>query len=191
MQHFNPQMYGPVVAALLTNAKLNELGPGTPELSMRAPLAALKPKTVVEPRPLVNREMALASIAGLWLRHDFLDDSHRISQDLDNPSGSYWHAIMHRREGDFSNSKYWFHRVGDHSIFRPLQIAAHCLAGQDGARPAARFLVEQSQWDPLGFVDLCENALHDSHPVHRLCMKIQQCEWELLFDDCYREAIDD
>ena len=66
--------------------------------------------------------MALACMAGLWLRHDFLDESHRISQDLENPSGSYWHGIMHRRELDFSNAKYWFRRVGMHRVFEPLWV---------------------------------------------------------------------
>src|SRR5208282_3154263 len=46
-----------------------------------------------------------AMLAGLWLWHDGLDESHRISQGLSSPAGSFWHAIMHRREGDFSNSK--------------------------------------------------------------------------------------
>src|SRR4051794_32254466 len=45
-------------------------------------------------------------VAGLWLWHDWLDESHRISQRVETADGSYWHAIMHRREGDFSNSKY-------------------------------------------------------------------------------------
>src|SRR5688572_13247850 len=53
-------------------------------------------------------------LAGLWLYVDDLDRSHRISQDLDNQTGSMWHAIMHRREGDFANSLYWLRRAGDH-----------------------------------------------------------------------------
>ncbi|MBL7650005.1 MAG: hypothetical protein JNK74_27850 [Candidatus Hydrogenedentes bacterium] len=52
--------------------------------------------------------------AGLWLYVDELDRSHTISQELKNATGSYWHGIMHRREGDFSNSHYWFHKTGKH-----------------------------------------------------------------------------
>ena len=43
--------------------------------------------------PVVNREYAEALLAGLWLWHDWLDESHRISQAIDTPTGS-WHAIL-------------------------------------------------------------------------------------------------
>jgi len=52
--------------------------------------------------------------AGLWLYVDELGRSHRVSQSIDDTTGSFWHGIMHRREGDFSNSHYWFRKVGDH-----------------------------------------------------------------------------
>src|SRR5690348_16418541 len=51
-----------------------------------------------------SEDDAKAMLAGLWLWHDWLDESHRISQSLSSATGSFWHAIMHRREGDFSNS---------------------------------------------------------------------------------------
>ncbi|MGB1126733.1 MAG: hypothetical protein ACPG4Q_16145, partial [Phycisphaeraceae bacterium] len=38
--------------------------------------------------------------AGLWLYVDELDRSHEYSQSIHTPTGSFWHAIMHRREGD-------------------------------------------------------------------------------------------
>lgn len=58
--------------------------------------------------------------AALWLLAGDLDRSHQISQSIETPSGSYWHGIMHRREGDFSNSKYWFRRAGNHPTYRVL-----------------------------------------------------------------------
>src|SRR5688500_4990238 len=89
---------------LLAEERLNDLGPGSPNLGMQAQLHQVQ-------RELPTGDFASACMAGLWLYHDFLDESHAISQDLHTVEGSYWHAIMHRREPDAWNSKYWFRRV--------------------------------------------------------------------------------
>jgi hypothetical protein len=187
---FDPSSYGPPVRKLLENARCNELGPGRPHSSRREALEALGAESLVEPQRLRNREMALACVAGLWLRHDFLDESHRISQDIPGPTGSYWHGIMHRREPDFGNAKYWFRRVARHPIFAELAIEAGRFAGAagDGVGPEAAYLSEQADWDALRFVDLCQAAIDGRPSLRTLCMEIQQREWELLFDYCYRQA---
>ena len=68
----------------------------------------------------------LKSAALLW--HDHLDESHTISQSLESPEGSWLHGIMHRREPDYGNAKYWFRRVGQHEAFAPLaeRVAICC-----------------------------------------------------------------
>src|SRR5277367_1162697 len=48
--------------------------------------------------PIRRPDNAKAMLAGLWLWHDWLDQSHEISQSLHSATGSFWHAIMHRRE---------------------------------------------------------------------------------------------
>ncbi len=88
--------------------------------------------------------------------------------------------------GHFGNSKYWFRRVGTHPVFEPLHVAAVELA--EDAPPAAAFLRTQRAWDAFAFIDLCEAALRGRADTELLCRRIQQCEWELLFDFCYREA---
>ena len=132
--------------------------------------------------------MAKACLSALWLYHDFLDESHAISQRIDTATGSYWHAIMHRREGDHSNAKHWFRRVGDHATFDSLQKAAVELAA---ASPAGEtvFSPTQSVWDPIRFVDLCQSVTSSRSAEETLCRRIQAREWELLFDFCYRQAI--
>ena len=188
MHKFNPRGYGPVVAAMLEGAKLNELGPGSAEASLRPALADLTPQSVVAPNKPVDKAMAAACLAALWLRHDFLDESHRISQNIENPSGSYWHGIMHRREGDFENAKYWLRRVGEHAIFDPLRASARELVQKAKARTEADCLLTANRWDPIRFVDLCRAAVATSSPLATLCKKIQEVEWELLFDHCYQQA---
>lgn len=178
--------YAPAVANLLADAPCNDLGPGRPLADRRAALAALSAESL---GAVADREMAAACLAGLWLRFDFLDESHRISQGIHSPTGSYWHGIMHRREPDYSNAKYWFHRVGRHPVFDTLVDDARRLVGSD-VPPEAAFLGEQASWDPFAFVDLCQSASGGPEPLRALCAAVGQREWELLFDYCYCRAVE-
>jgi hypothetical protein len=187
---FDPQAYGPFIAPILSEKRLNALGPGNPTEPAPANLSvmATELEQAFAPHPVRDRDMANGCLAGLLLYHDYLDESHRISQEIETQTGSYWHGLMHRREPDFSNAKYWFRRVGSHPIFAPLRAAAADLAGRVELQPSAKFLVTQSAWDPFAFIDLCESCLAGKSPHTLLCQQIQQREWELLFDFCYRQA---
>lgn len=66
--------------------------------------------------PAIAQRPELAS--ALWLYVDDLDRSHTISQGIEDTTGSYWHGIMHRREGDFSNSHYWMRRAARHPLLQ-------------------------------------------------------------------------
>lgn len=185
---FDPRSYGPAAAGLLIDAPLNELGPGCPQEPAKPALQAMKPESLFSGGTLHDRQMALACMAALWLRYDYLDQSHAISQSLDAPEGEYWHGILHRREPDYGNARYWMRRAGRHAIHEPLLTGARELAAEARA-PAADFLLTQTTWDPGRFVGLCEEALDDSPPLHTLVKKIQRLEWELLFDCCHRLAM--
>jgi len=163
------------------------LGPGNPNRAVRAQLEALAGDAAFAPEKITDREMAQACRAGLWLYHDFLDESHHISQDLDTPTGNYWHALLHRREPDFSNSKYWFRRVRTQPVFEALRIETARLATEGPTE--AGFLARQARWDPFAFVDLCEASYDAKATCHELCLQVQRVEWELLFDHCYRRAV--
>lgn len=123
-------------------------------------------------------EAARAALAGLWLYHDFESESHAISQDLNTPEGSYWHAILHRREPDAGNAKYWFHRVGRHTIFPRLAEEAATIEGVQSGRG----------WDPFAFVDRCERHRGSGDANERILEHIQLAEWRLLFDWCRQLA---
>ena len=58
--------------------------------------------------------------AGLWLRCGFWPQAHEVAQDLPTPTGSYWHAILHREEPDEFNARYWFGRIGSHPVLRQM-----------------------------------------------------------------------
>lgn len=86
---------------------------------------------VLAQKPIAARP---ALQAGLWLYVDELDRSHTISQGMDNPTGCYWHGIMHRREGDFSNAHYWFNRTGSHPAMASLNgYDGHAFVDEAGA----------------------------------------------------------
>src|SRR5262245_45894685 len=113
---FTPTEYGPAFAALLSPPRLAPLGPGTPNRAVHTQLAGLTLAKAFVGHTIADEDMAKACLAGIWLHHDFLDESHAISQEIRTATGSYWHAIMHRREPDAENSKYWWRRVGDHPV---------------------------------------------------------------------------
>ena len=185
---FDPASYGDTIARLFSAERLPELGPGRPDAAQRARLAELSPETLFAPACVHDRSMAECCLAGLWLHFDFLDESHQRSQEIETREGSYWHAIMHRREPDYANSKYWFRRVGKHPIGEPLAHEAGKLA-RESSVAAPTWLTRADAWDAFGFVDLCEQHAHLDSPCHRLCQEIQLAEWKLLFDYCAARAI--
>jgi hypothetical protein len=173
-------VYGPVIAELLREERVAPLGPGTPNAAARSLLQGLSVERAFAHARVSDRQMAECCLAGLWLYHDYIDESHKISQDIDTPSGSYWHGILHRREPDPSNAAYWFRRVGRHPVFAPLAEAAQALAGSEVKVP--------SPWDAFWFIDFCEARRTGKEPGEKIARDIQMQEWELLFDYCYREA---
>lgn len=184
---FHPDDYGTTVAELLAEDRLFDLGPGSPNEAIKPKLDRLQAAHLFD-QHVRNRDFANACMAGLWLYHDFLDQSHTISQAIYNSTGSYWHGIMHRREPDYGNSKYWFRRVGDHPIFAELCREAASLCSGSRAPSAAR-LASLDHWDPFAFVDLCQSANGRGDEAELLCRQIQLREWELLFDFSYQQAV--
>jgi hypothetical protein len=125
-------------------------------ISEPADPARLELAAKVVQNPVIQANPTLC--AGVWLYVDALDRSHTISQGVKDATGSFWHGIMHRREGDFSNSHYWFHRTGDH--------------------PA---MADIAGYDPHAFIDQVEDR-SEAHPPALVAM--QRREWQTLFEWC-------
>jgi hypothetical protein len=56
-------------------------------------------------------EVAPALVA-LW--HDAKGDwdkAHAVAQDVDDATGAWVHAYLHRKEGDAGNAAYWYRRA--------------------------------------------------------------------------------
>jgi hypothetical protein len=150
-------------------------------------LSTLRPEQLLG-TPVRSPDDAGALVAGLWLYHDWLDESHAISQDLHSPTGSLWHAIMHRREGDFSNSKYWYARCRHHPAYAAIaSLGAAALRGSHQFPTLDRLV--RDEWDPDGFVDVV-SAVHDKpkDPMYAAAVELQRAEWRGLFEHCARAA---
>jgi hypothetical protein len=145
------------------------------EAELNAKLAALFRETKFSP---VQQEL-IRSLLLLW--HDHLDASHNISQGIENADGSFVHAIMHRREPDYWNAKYWWRRVGAHPAFGEIARRVGELLGQRGAGELAKQLLPGGKWDACVFVDACETAAGAAERG-ALLREVQRIETEVLLE---------
>ncbi len=180
--------YPAPVTDLIESASLCELGPGATDETSRAALRKLTVDSAFAGLHVVDHQMAQCCISGLWLLHNFLDQSHTISQDIPSASGSYWHGIMHRREPDYPNAKYWFRRTGDHAVFDKLGPLAGTLASEADVDATGKFLDGNGDWDAFGFIDFVESVAGNNDGHEKLARDIAHAEWRLLFDHCFNAA---
>jgi hypothetical protein len=142
--------------------------------------------------PVKSPGAAAAMLGGFWLWHDGLEECHQIVQK--SPAGdlgatySFWHAIMHRREGDFSNSKYWYAKAGRHPIIQSLAGHAGPLINRAPADKSLLRLIVNG-WSPDAFVDFVESVGADEADVrYPIAVQLQQLEWRVLFEHCAQSA---
>lgn len=104
------------------------------------------PATValVESLDLSPTERALA-----WLYVDDLERAHQICQSMDDATGAALHAIVHRREGDFSNALYWWRRAGGHPALVGQDPVGLVKAVQDGDRSPQAVERQREEWAAL------------------------------------------
>lgn len=153
----------PLFDALPVNTAMSKLVVDQP---VTGPAHDLVAKIVKDP---VMRDLPQL-VAGLWLYVDDLGASHTVSQSLETPTGSFWHGIMHRREGDFSNAKYWFRQVGTHPVLREISLGGgSAAAGTD-----------IGSYDPFDFVDEVAAAQQAGNRPHEL-VDLQRIEWVQIF----------
>lgn len=141
---------------------------------------------------------AMAVKAGLHLMNESLDKSHSLSQEIHNPTGSYWHGIMHRMEGDYSNAKYWFRQAGAHSIHETLLGAAGevCKAydlstlGSESLKTKLEAILSAPSWNAYLFTDLVEQQVTvvQDDTAEELLTELQWLEIKLLVQYSYQQS---
>lgn len=158
MPHFTLQGLGPIVqrhfsvelAGLIEQAAMPSLVSGPSDPGLTKWLRDADNRRTLSPK----------SLAAIWLVAGDLDASHTISQSIDDADGSFWHGIMHRREGDYGNAKYWFRRIGKHPVLDRL------AQGPYGA--------------PYAFVDAVQRSVNRKELGGELAA-LQWDEWQSLF----------
>ncbi len=138
-----------------------------PDEALKCEVEALAHDAFNPAKPAKDQSALALFRGGLWFAVDELDAAHSIFQDDHSPEGSYWHGMLHRREGDFPNAKYWLQRAG--------------------RIPALKAVPE---FDPVRFVSLCEKASRLSPKEDSVeLLEMQRMEWELLLAAAHARAV--
>lgn len=106
--------------------------------------------------------------AALFLWNDDFEQAHGYAQSAHNPEGSYWHAILHRREPDYSNAHYWYSHVGSHPVFHKMAKL-------------------HPDWKPDQFILQCQKKKLPGDEVKLLEKQVE--EFELLFEHTFQQAV--
>lgn len=168
-----------VIVELLTSCGLALLGPDLRPGVLPAP--ALNERLTIlfkEQATPPSAQSAVRALMLLW--HDHLDAAHTLAQRIENADGSLVHALMHRREPDYWNSKYWWRRVGEHPCFPALAKRVGAWLKEKGEDELAAKLMPSRKWDASAFVDACEAAAGlKPDSAHALALReIQRIEFE-------------
>lgn len=183
-------------------------------LQQRSELQLLSPKQVWDAD--IDKELAridwkdrstdpaiIALMAGLYLWNDNLYTSHSYCQQIeDDPTGAYWHAIMHRMEPDYPNSKYWFRRAGNHPVKQELSIEAAQYLQQHApleSLPAGAFQTvlkrfrDEQDWNSADFVDIVQAQEYGqgTSQTKEILQHLQRIEIQLLFAYTYQQAFNE
>ena len=131
-----------------------------------------------------DAQMSELCRAGFLMFNDDLARAHDIVQTIGSPTGSFWHAIMHRREGDFDNANYWWNRAGEHPVFDEIfDLVLHRV-------PDFGFLDElraAGHWLPREFNEWCRRSAENGESDAAL-REVQRLEMKVLLEWCASQA---
>jgi len=116
---------------------------------------------------------------GLLYALDDLAGCHEFFQNTASELVGYWHGMMHRREADFDNARYWFRRAGVMPFFHTL----HSCSAEFSTDMA-----KQRLWDPYLFTSECEQHRFGADSEEENLSRQQRAEFDVVFDYTWRQA---
>ncbi len=116
---------------------------------------------------------------GVLYALDALEESHAVFQAAHGDLGAYWHGMVHRREGDFDNARYWFRQAGVLPCFSRMH--------RDAA-PYSPDMAKQLNWDPYLYTGQCEQERFGAEGLDRELRELQRVEFLTLLDYCLQES---
>lgn len=158
-----------------------QLGPGPrPGVLERREIESRLDRFVADHELPADAALRLRATALLY--HDQHDPAHDLVQDLSDGDGALIHAMLHRREPDYWNAKYWFRRVEGHPVYLSLGRRISATPDAPESPSLVRELTLPGSFDPFAFVDLCEREQRspDDAPAVRWLRGVQQAEFEEL-----------
>ena len=173
---------------ILVSQAMGELVNPTPKPELGRKVRAL---AVTIDGELPTGPMRQCLHAGLWILADELDKAHQICQGVANNYGSAWHAVVHRRDGDFENSKYWWRQAQG---IKWEGIGERLAGGREDTVARGQVIGEcmaAGRYDPAKFVDRVHHARDGGAGAQDTALvAIQRAEWMVLFEECWRMAAD-
>ena len=172
--------YSPFIDRVLRQPDLlDKLVPPEPFRGERDRVAAADDQALAAPAVIADARAFALVRGGLLFAADAIHEAHAIFQEDKGDLAAYWHGMMHRREGDFDNARYWFRRAGRQPFFG----SAHAAAAAHSADMA-----RQSSWDPYLFTGQCEQAKFGAENLAEL-VALQRAEFAAAFDYTWRQAV--
>lgn len=174
--------YPDIIARLLLQTDLmTVLNPTEPiSWDLLERLRKLDTADLTAGREVKNTAMLGLLKGALFYGVDAIDDAHKIFQDDTSDLSSYWHGMIHRREGDYDNARYWFRRAGSLPFFGKLHVVAS---------EASPTMARQNNWDAYLFTGQCEQVRFGDTELKKECVALQLAEFEKLLDYTWRQAV--
>lgn len=85
---------------------------------------------------------------------DYLELAHQIADEERSTEFCYFHAMIHRRERDFFNARFWFRQTDRrHVVFANITDEVRKYLNQKGDQQLLESLIRNDEWSPLEFLE--------------------------------------